>query len=135
MKESGFQFIRPYLQELIFSENQKFDFNEEHTNGVAMNNSFSVHVEKDSAKPMARVILTLEINKDEDDVPFKIKASIASLFRWGSEEEERINRMLKINAPALLLSYLRPIVAQITNSSKFPAYNIPFLNFTEEQME
>lgn len=39
--------------------------------------------------------------------------------------------MLKCNAPALLLSYMRPIVANITNVSKFPVYNLPFVNFQE----
>ena len=39
--------------------------------------------------------------------------------------------VLEKNAQALLIGYLRPIVANITNVSKFPAYNLPFINLNE----
>lgn len=42
-----------------------------------------------------------------------------------------IDRLLNQNAPSLLLSYLRPIVAQVTSASKYGTYNIPFVNFTK----
>ena len=35
---------------------------------------------------------------------------------------------LEINAPSLLISYIRPLVALVTGSSKYPAWNIPFLD-------
>ena len=35
--------------------------------------------------------------------------------------------------PTLLLSYLRPIVVQVTQASPWGAYNIPFMNFSEPQ--
>ena len=31
---------------------------------------------------------------------------------------------------ALLSSYMRPVVANLTNSSAFPAYNLPFIKFS-----
>ena len=67
----------------------------------------------------------------KEGAPFKLKIKVASDFKWEYIEEERVNAMLKNNAPALLLSYMRPIVASITNSSNFPAYNLPFMNFKE----
>lgn len=42
-----------------------------------------------------------------------------------------IDRLLNQNAPSLLSSYLRPIVAQVTSASKYGTYNIPFVNFTK----
>ena len=42
-----------------------------------------------------------------------------------------IDRLLNQNAPSLLLSYLRPIVAQVTSASKNGTYKIPFVNFTK----
>lgn len=132
MKKSNFQFSKPYLNELIFTENKQFDTSTD-LEKIKLHNKFSVEVKKDSKDSMALVTLTLETNQDEDDAPFKIKAAISSFFRWSEVPDERINLMLRINAPALLLSYLRPIVAQITNSSRFPVYNIPFFNFLDEQ--
>lgn len=40
--------------------------------------------------------------------------------------------MINTSAPAPLLGYMRPIVASITNSSKYPAYNLPFINFLND---
>ena len=41
-----------------------------------------------------------------------------------------VDQLLRQNAPALLLSYLRPTVAQITSSSEFETFDIPFVNFS-----
>ena len=43
-----------------------------------------------------------------------------------------VDKLLNQNAPSLLLSYIRPIVVQITAASPFPTYNIPFMNFTNK---
>ena len=56
---------------------------------------------------------------------------MSSDFEWEDMDESMIDTMLHINAPALLLGYMRPIVATITNSSKYPVYNLPFINFNE----
>ena len=59
-----------------------------------------------------------------------------SKFLWeeGLNEQE-IRNALEINAPSLLVSYVRPLVALITGSSKYPSWNIPFLDMrkTSEQ--
>ena len=53
-------------------------------------------------------------------------------IKWNSElEDSKVNSFLNQNAPALLLSYARPIISMITNASRFPAYNIPFINFAD----
>lgn len=62
---------------------------------------------------------------------FKLRIKVASDFKWEDLDEKTAESMLNLNAPALLLGYMRPIVANITNSSNFPAYNLPFINFKE----
>ena len=55
-----------------------------------------------------------------DDIPFYIKAIEGAKFRWNDElDDNMIDRLLNQNAPSLLLSYLRPIVAQVTSASKY----------------
>ena len=55
-----------------------------------------------------------------DDIPFYIKAIEGANFRWNDElDDNMIDRLLNQNAPSLLLSYLRPIVAQVTSASKY----------------
>ena len=133
MKKSDFQFVHPYLQKFFFVENDQFDFDMD-TEEIEMHNTFSLQINKSTEEPFAIVTLNFEMNKDEKKAPFKIEASISSLFRWQTMNDEQVDRMLRINAPAVLLSYLRPIISQITNSSKFPVYDLPFLNFADEQV-
>ena len=50
---------------------------------------------------------------------------------WNESEDSLSNIYLNQNAPAVLLGYLRPIVAMITAASPFSAYNLPLINFRE----
>ena len=47
--------------------------------------------------------------------------------------EEQQEKLLTQNAPALLLSYMRPLVASATAASPYPAYHLPFIDFTKEE--
>lgn len=128
MNTSKFQFLTPYLEELVFKTNENFDLTDDN---VEIQNSFSIQVKKDKTENIANVKLILDLNTENDDVPFSIHIIVASNFIWENLNEKEIDSMLNINAPALLLSYMRPIIANITNSSKFPVYNLPFINFKE----
>lgn len=126
MKQSSFQFINPYLVEMSFETNSDFEFE----NGeVEMQNAFNIQVNRSESENRANVQLTLNSNLDNPDAPFKIHIVVASDFKWEDMKEDVLENMLNYNAPALLLSYMRPIVANITNASNFPAYNLPFINF------
>lgn len=47
--------------------------------------------------------------------------------------EDTLNKLLKRNGAALLLSYMRPIVAFVTGQSGIVPYNIPYIDFTKEE--
>lgn len=128
MKNSKFQFLNPYLTEVRFDINQDF-----HTDGreVEMQNEFQVQVKKSKNENRANVGLILEMNKENEAAPFKLRIQVASDFKWTDLDDKTVESMLSLNAPALLLGYMRPIVANITNSSCFPVYNLPFVNFKE----
>lgn len=60
---------------------------------------------------------------------------MSAKFLWeGDLEEKVVKSLLKSNAPAALLSYIRPIVSMMTMSSKYPALNIPFIDFTKNEI-
>lgn len=128
MKQSKFQFLSPYLEELNFSVNPDYDASDDE---IEMHNSFSVQISRYEQESRANVALTLESNLEDEKAPFRLRIKVASDFKWEDLSEEKVQTMLELNAPALLLSYMRPIVANITNSSKLPAYNLPFINFKE----
>ena len=130
MKKSDFQFINPFLEELHFKENETF---EESESNLEIENSFGVQIKRDKAGKKAKVELTLEINIDKKQSPFELRIRLSSYFIWENMDKQQVESMLKCNAPALLLSYMRPIVSSITGFSQFPAYNLPFINFNENQ--
>ena len=121
--ESAFQFTNPVLTEL--------EFNSQDNQEVQIALSVSVQVNKSENKMEATVGLNFEIGTREDISPFYIKATEKANFRWDeSLTEGMVDKLLNQNAPSLLVSYLRPIIVQITAASPYGAYNIPFINFT-----
>lgn len=128
MKSSKFQFLNPYLEKIDFSTNPDFNADE---GEFEMQNSFNIQIKKSKNEKRANVALLLETNMGAGNAPFQLRVKMASDFKWEDLDDETVEAMLKYNAPALLLGYMRPIVANITNASNFPSYNLPFINFKE----
>ena len=71
----------------------------------------------------------------KENQPFSILVKMSANFSWGENLEEKlVKSLLKSNAPAALLSYIRPIVSMMTMSSKYSALNIPFIDFTQNEI-
>lgn len=129
MKESNFQFTDPSLTSLEFKENEEFVI--EKDKEIEIGTSINVSNNRIS-ETEAIVGIIVKIGNEENSSPFCMKTEFTAKFRWAENlSEEKVGVLLGQNAPALLLSYARPIISMVTNSSHFPAYNIPFINFTE----
>ena len=128
MKESVFQFSNPVLTELEFGVNRDADkIGSEQQVSLSM----EVQVNKKSDINEAEVLLKFKLGDKDASTPFYVKATEQADFRWGEElSDEVVEQLLNQNAPSLLVSYLRPIITQITASSPYDAFNIPFINFT-----
>lgn len=87
---------------------------------------------KQHANVMLSVKTSDEIRMDED-VPVYILVSMEAEFIWkkGAFSDDTLKNLLKVNASSLLLSYIRPHVAEITEASEIPIQHIPFLDFTK----
>lgn len=130
--ESVFQFSNPMLLKLDFSVNQDFENTKEEKISLSLKLETQVAQENDDDDE-AFVTLCVTIGEKAKEFPFYIYAEEAASFRWKKEaySRETLEMLLKQNAPALLLSYIRPIISNITNSSPYTAYDIPFMNFRE----
>lgn len=135
MKVSEFQYANPHLTEMVFMENPNFVMNKEE---VEMVRSITSNIKKlEGNHAMISVSLTLGDHEDledfENDQPFWLKCTVEAEFEWSEkiQNDGKIDILLEKNAQALLIGYLRPIVANITNVSKFPVYNLPFINLNE----
>ncbi|MDY2995947.1 MAG: protein-export chaperone SecB [Faecalimonas sp.] len=126
MKESLFQFTNPKILSFELVSNPNFD--EESFEGFSIANN--VEISEIEAGKKALVILSLQINNESDEYPFYISTKICAMFKH--EGSKKFDSLLKINAPALLLSYIRPIISMMTVQSGFEALNIPFINFTDQ---
>lgn len=134
MKTSDFQFSTPMLSELEFYVNNDYE-----SESGDIDVSVKMQVNKSRiAEREAVVELTVEIGQKDKSAPFYIRAIEGAFFRWTENAfngEQAIDSLLDVNAPALLVSYLRPLISGITTSSKYPTYNIPFINFNASKEE
>ena len=127
MNYSKFQFSNPELEEIEFLVNN--NFNKEKCDGITMQSNVDVRMLNANE---AYVKLTLKIGESTDLQPFNICVKMGADFTWDkSIDTEKAKQLLNVNAPAVLLSYIRPIVSSMTNSSKYPTLDIPFIDFTK----
>lgn len=129
MEPSVFQFTNPVLTGTQFSVNSEFCNEKELQMPVHIN----VANNWDKKSCRAAVQLTVSIGQENNDFPYFLQVIMNADFKWQQDvyKPEDITNLLSKNAPALLLSYVRPIVANITNASPFPVQNLPFFDFTK----
>lgn len=128
MKKSSFQFRNPVLAKLEFGINEGFNKNLNDKQEVNIN--MAVQVNKKLDMHEAEVSLSFELGDKDDSNPFYVAAIEKADFRWDDVlDDNTVEQLLNQNAPSLLLSYLRPIIAQITAASPYDSFDIPFINF------
>lgn len=128
--ESKFQFSNPSLVNLSFSINENFKDKEE----VKIKMNIATKPEREPDVSEATVKLCISIGEESDQSPFYVYAEESARFRWEADayDEDGVDRLLSQNAPSLLLSYIRPIIASVTSASPFQGYHIPFINFAQK---
>lgn len=126
IKESFFQLKQQRLLKVEYEINDNFDFNK-----IKLNMDYSLDISKSEEKKEVQINMNLKIfNKEEiDTLPFYFDLIIQGLFTWNSEDIDE--SLFKVNAPAILMSYLRPVVSQLTSFSGYPPLILPLINFVE----
>ena len=135
MKESSFQLIgKPKVTKISYESNETYVFKDELI--LELNNNIQVIKSNKEERRESIVVLNVGIFtlKDISSVPFQINIEIDGRFKWDDKLEgtpEILENMLKQNAPAILYSYLRPIITLITVEGNMPPLVIPLVNFCE----
>lgn len=126
------QFEDPTILKFDFQVNDDFDFDDkvEDTDiSTLVEMPSELEIDFDDDIP---VYLTLFINYESDNVPYKITTKILSLFKVSDElSADDALQTLQTDGATILLSYLRPIVSLMTSSSGFPAMTLPMLDFED----
>lgn len=128
---SQFQFSRPRLKEAIFLANS-----DDNIDDIVF--SFETKVqepekEDDDGKLFAKVMFTVSNFEDlspTSDVPYFLRVSMESTFSWDEMLDFSVEDFLKVNAPSLLLSFIRPVVAELTGLSEYKQQYLPFIDFS-----
>jgi len=126
MKVSGFQLIKHLLLSVEYEVNPGYP-----KGNIALEVQGLTKIEKTSENS-ATVEFTLLLFNDKsiEDAPFKVKTVHRGDFVWDdSYNEVQLKNLLNLNAPAILLSYDRSIIAQLTAYSDLPALILPLINF------
>lgn len=131
MEASKFQFTQPRLLKLSYQENQGFRKN---SDTVDMPIEVKPTIQYTETDTKAVVELQVKIGDKVKGAPFVISVMMGAMFRWkkGDFSEEAIDKLLRKNAVSLLLSYARPIIATVTSQSRFPTYDLPYIDLTSE---
>ncbi len=132
MKESNFQFRNPILKKINYHLNEDFDRNK--FNKFDLKIQTNLITQKDEKQAIVK--LCGELGESNENFPFYIEIELEAPFKWTEDVPENVAKnLLRRNAPTLLLSYMRPIVAFITSQSGIVPYNIPYIDFTKENEE
>lgn len=131
MKQSSFQFLSPELRYINFSMNDNFNDSAQITSNITTKTNVKIHKEL----PQAYVQLTI-LSDEANNLPFCFEVSMGAEVNWDENcESDMINSILRNNVPAMLLSYIRPIISILTSNTGYPAFNIPFLDFRNADEE
>ena len=135
LKESSFQLIgKPQINKISFETNKEFIFKDEIF--LEVSNNVQINKNCDEQKHDSVVILNLGIFTSVNlaEAPFKMNLEIEGHFMWDdllAKDMEQLDIVLKKNAPAILYSYLRPIITLITVEANMPPLVMPLMNFCE----
>lgn len=134
MKPSVFRFKDPVLTNILYELNDQF--NSEAPEPEEISTATSVSVGKlESENNTAVVSLKIDLPAEKkNDFPFFLSATMSAQFNWDDGlDKDVVQSLLTKNAPALLLGYLRPWIAQVTEAGPtHHAIHIPFMDFTQE---
>ena len=128
MKESFFRLRSQFTEEIIFKKNSDFKDRK-----IKLKVSHKLEI-KNIDETSSSVKLTFNIFTEEElEVsPFFISITQLGEFEYPSDlDRTDLENLLNINAPAVLLSYIRGLVSQITAFSRYPALIIPLMNFAK----
>ena len=130
------QFEDPTVLKFDFQVNDDFDF-EDSVDDTDISTLVEMPSEDEiDFNDVIPVYLTLFINYESSNAPYKITTRIMSLFQVSNELiPDDALQTLQTEGASILLSYLRPMVSMMTTASGFSALTLPMLDFSDAENE
>ncbi|EAI3897244.1 hypothetical protein BXA15_06340 [Campylobacter lari] len=128
IKSGVFQILSIEIKKFNFEQNGVLD--DSGTINCKNNIGVIAHQKDDKKKDIFLIRLDLDIQADSgSESVYNISTTILSLIAFETKDEQ--NKILLNNAVAIMFSYLRPMIAQITMLSGFPPYHLQPVSFEE----
>jgi len=128
-KESVLKFTTPELKTFIFMDNDDY-VSENGSNSTNLRMQLQLKENDDDT-----VVETLTAFIEGKQVPYKLQVSMSASFFLRDVDEANKTSFLRINAPSLIFSYIRPLVSQLTSISKYETVTLPFFDFTNSPLD
>ena len=130
-KISGFQMDAVKLIELSYGVNESFDY-AKFKDGIDIKPELEIEINKHSKENCALVSLRLEVfEKDSPSDPMWIQAQNQAIFTWQNDFQGDVDSLLGSLGASHLLSFLRPLVSQLTTMSLYPALILPLMDVSD----
>ncbi|WP_445622292.1 protein-export chaperone SecB [Lacticaseibacillus paracasei] len=140
--QSAFRFTNPMLLESIYMANPNYDGDM----GSVGSTNFKINVltspteKQANGKLVATVSESLMTSENIDQskaTPFYLRVTMSAKFEWSEDDvpKDQASLFLKINAPSFLLSYIRPVVANLTEQAAIQTQHIPFIDFAHAMQQ
>lgn len=75
--------------------------------------------------------MSITLGKRSVEYPFFIETTISAYFFLMKDSEMDEHTFVNHSTAAILYSYARPIISDMISKSGYPPFNLPFMNFTE----
>jgi len=135
--KSIFSFSDPVLKESHFVANKDYnpDSKEENRPLSLLGATTNPKKEENGYTSAISSLTVTNLDKngkfDKQIYPYLIVVTFATSFKWPNNvDQSDVDTFLKLNAPSLILSYMRPYISNLTGASEFDKFDIPFIDFT-----
>jgi preprotein translocase subunit SecB len=130
VKNSCFNVEKVRVSELCFKVNDEFGPNEVKLD-INQKTGYAIIENENRAKLKMEIEL---FKTDRGIAPFDLKVVMEGFFNWEEDiDKDKLEHFLLINGAAVLLSYARPIITQITTFAGFPPLILPLMNFVDSE--
>lgn len=126
MEKSKLQFSNPHIEKIDFRVNS----DEVATNEMPISIEVAVNKNPEANEAIVKLNLIVGMQDAEKNIVTAIyfEGDIVAEFTW-EEDVQNPEKMLKVSGGTVLLSYIRPILANLTMQAGIKPLHLPFVNF------
>ena len=124
MQKNNLQLLNYSVDKIHFDLNQSFDFGDRQE--ISLDPILNRKIEKIDEN-RGKVSLGFIIRTATEPLPFEIEIWISGIFELENWEKENSSAM-KVNAVAILFTFIRALVATVTSNASVSPYILPVFN-------